>query len=178
MHEPFDAFSAERLFIGDYVHIGAHSVYNAAGGIRIGDNTLVGPYVHIYSSNHRYEDDDALPFGEREYGKPVDIGPHVWIGGDVVIVPGVTIGEGAVVAAGAVVVQDVPPGAVVGGAPARILKSRDMKRFAELKTQGKMYIALYGFPGTHTPKRSGQVPLEWYRAAGLPIPPESDEPGT
>jgi maltose O-acetyltransferase len=170
IHEPFSAYHTERLFIGDYVHIGAHSVYNASGGIRIGDNTLAGPFVHIYSSTHSYDDDDALPFGARESARPVDIGPHVWIGGDVIITPGVTIGEGAVVAAGAVVTADVPPGAVVGGAPAKILKHRDMEHFAELKARNRMHMAVYGLPGSYTSQLSGGIPDRWYVDAGLPVP--------
>jgi maltose O-acetyltransferase len=57
-----------------------------------------------------------------EYGKPVNIGHNVWIGGRAVINPGVTIGDNAVIASGAVVVKDVPANVVVGGNPARIIK--------------------------------------------------------
>ena len=53
------------------------------------------------------------------------IGPDVWVGARCVILPGVTIGEGAVIAAGSVVTKDVPAGAVVGGVPARIIKTRE-----------------------------------------------------
>lgn len=54
----------------------------------------------------------------------VDIGNDVWIGSGVKIMEGVTIGDGAVVAAGAIVTKDVPPYAIVGGVPAKVLKYR------------------------------------------------------
>jgi acetyltransferase-like isoleucine patch superfamily enzyme len=51
------------------------------------------------------------------------IGKNVWIGSNATILPGVTIGDGSIVAAGAVVTKDVPPNTVVGGVPARIIKT-------------------------------------------------------
>jgi maltose O-acetyltransferase len=57
--------------------------------------------------------------------KKITIEKDVWIGAQAVILPGVTVGEGAVVGAGAVVTKDVPPFAIIGGAPARIIRMRD-----------------------------------------------------
>lgn len=63
---------------------------------------------------------------EQGYGpvEPVEIGDDCWIGGRVTILPGVHVGNGAVIAAGAVVTKDVPPYAVVGGVPAKIIYNR------------------------------------------------------
>ena len=81
-----------------------------------------------------------IPYDKRMITKEVVIGENVWIGTNVIILPGVTIGEGAVVGAGAVVSKDVPPCAVVGGNPAKILKYRNQEKYNELKAQGKVYL--------------------------------------
>lgn len=88
--------------------------------VRIGDNCMLAPGVHIYTATHPL--DAASRVGGAEYGKPVTIGDNVWIGGRAVINPGVAIGDNAVIASGAVVTKDVPANCVVGGNPARILK--------------------------------------------------------
>ena len=170
--DPFTVNQPDRLFLGSNIYIGAHAAFNSVGGIRIGDGCVSGPFLHIYSANHRYEDAEALPFDEVEYFKPVDIGPNVWIGGDVVILPGVEVGEGAVVAAGAVVVKDVPPGAVVGGFPAQPLKHRDMAAYQRLKAAGRIINAMVG-PGKNVPQPVGGIPAQWYVDAGLQVPPEA-----
>lgn len=82
--------------------------------------------MHIYTATHPLDPQERNP--GLEYGKPVTIGNIVWIGGRAVIVPGVTIGDNVVIAAGAVVTRDVPPGAVVGGNPAKILKYVELKQ--------------------------------------------------
>lgn len=55
---------------------------------------------------------------------PISIGDHVWIGARSTILKGVSIGDGAVVAAGSLVTRDVPPGALVGGSPARMVRPK------------------------------------------------------
>ncbi|MGP0585237.1 maltose acetyltransferase domain-containing protein [Paenibacillus timonensis] len=77
-----------------------------------------------YNATHPL--DPAARNSGTEYGKPVNIGNNVWIGGRDVIVPGVTIGDNAVIATGAVVTKNVPNGAVVGGNPAKIIKNVEM----------------------------------------------------
>ncbi|WP_057914179.1 maltose acetyltransferase domain-containing protein [Peribacillus muralis] len=88
--------------------------------VKIGRACMLAPGVHIYTATHPLD-----PFERSsgvEYGKPVTIGDHVWIGGRAVINPGITIGNHSVVASGAVVTKDVPDGVVVGGNPAKIIK--------------------------------------------------------
>ena len=91
----------------------------------IGSDVMMGPDCVIYTRNHRFDRLD-IPMREQGYGpvEPVEIGDDCWIGGRVTILPGVHVGNGAVIAAGAVVTQDVPPYAVVGGVPAKIIYNR------------------------------------------------------
>lgn len=88
--------------------------------IRIGDNCFIAPGVHIYTATHPVNAQERI--AGIEYGKPVNIGNNVWVGGRAVINPGISIGNNVVVASGAVVTKDVPDNVVIGGNPARILK--------------------------------------------------------
>nr|WP_216667931.1 sugar O-acetyltransferase [Sporosarcina jiandibaonis] len=89
--------------------------------IRIGDNCFIAPGVHIYTATHPIDPLERI--GGTEYGKPVSIGDNVWIGGRAIINPGVRIGNNVVIASGAVVTKDVPNNVVIGGNPARIIKT-------------------------------------------------------
>ena len=89
--------------------------------VRIGNDVMIGPNTIITTVGH-----PLSPKGRREHlgvCKPVTIGSDVWIGGNVTILPGVTIGSNVVVGAGAVVTRDVPDNVVVGGVPARVIRS-------------------------------------------------------
>ncbi|WP_249310542.1 sugar O-acetyltransferase [Bacillus sp. FJAT-49736] len=92
--------------------------------VRIGDNCMMAPGVHIYTATH-----PVNPFERNsgnEYGIPVTIGNNVWIGGRAVINPGVKIGDNVVIASGAVVTKDVPDNVVVGGNPAKVIKEIEL----------------------------------------------------
>ncbi len=88
--------------------------------IKIGDNTLIGPNVGIYTASHPINPQDRLE--EKEYGKPITIGNNVWIGGGSIILGGVTIGDNTVVGAGSVVTKDLPSNVVAVGNPCKIIK--------------------------------------------------------
>ena len=92
--------------------------------IVIGRGTMIAPGCVLYSYNHGIAPDAPIRKQPLESKGPLVVGEEVWIAANAVILSGVTIGAGAVVAAGAVVVKDVPPGAVVGGNPARVLRDR------------------------------------------------------
>jgi maltose O-acetyltransferase len=68
---------------------------------------------------------DAALRRREEYGKPIDIGSDVWIGGGALILPGVRIGDRAVIGAGSVVTRDVPDGVFAAGNPCRVIKPID-----------------------------------------------------
>ena len=132
----------KKLTIGSHVWIGAHFYCRADGGLTIGSGTILSRNVEIWTTNHCYDADDlqTIPYDRRMIAKPVAIGENVWIGSRVIILPGVTIGEGAVIGAGAVVTKDIPPYAVAGGNPAKVLKYRNIDKYEELKAQGKIYL--------------------------------------
>lgn len=120
-------------------HIKSDTFIECSGGVKIGRYFHTGRGLTIFSSNHSYDNDRYIPYDQESVMKPVVIEDFVWCGAQVVILPGVTVGEGAVVGAGSVVVKDVPPYAVVGGNPARILKYRDISKFLELKNKGRFF---------------------------------------
>lgn len=103
---------------------------------QIGDEVLMGPDVRIYTMNHRADRTD-VPIGMQGMTekRKVTIGNDVWIGERAIIMPGVTIGDGSIIAANAVVTKDVPPYSIVGGVPARILKSRKQNNQHDTRTQ-------------------------------------------
>ncbi len=110
--------------VGNRSAIGAQSFIGGQGGVTIGDDVIMGPGVRIFSENHEFGS-LAVPIrlqGERRLG--VVVQDDCWVGAGAVILDGVTVGRGSVIAAGAVVTQSVAPGSVVGGVPARLLRSR------------------------------------------------------
>ncbi|WP_147535478.1 sugar O-acetyltransferase [Bacillus marasmi] len=88
--------------------------------IRIGENCLLAPGVHIYTATHPLDAKERMTGAES--GAKVTIGDNVWIGGRAVINPGIKIGNNVVIASGAVVTKDIPDGVLVGGNPAKIIK--------------------------------------------------------
>jgi acetyltransferase-like isoleucine patch superfamily enzyme len=106
--------------VGEGTWIGAFTVIDASGGLRIGAGCDISSGVHIYthSSAKRCVSGRAYDEVERQ---PVTLGDRVFVGANAVINMGVTIGDEAVVAAGAVVTADVAPRTIVGGVPARVI---------------------------------------------------------
>lgn len=105
-----------RLVIGEGVQIGDNTQIHCGIALTIEDGTKIS-----WSCSIMDRDFHSLDHGE-EIRRPVHIGKNAWIACQVTILKGVTIGADAVVAAGAVVTRDVPPGAVVAGNPAKIVK--------------------------------------------------------
>ena len=99
------------------------SYFNKSVRIEIGNNVAIAPFCCFYSAGHDYEYID-LP----DTAASIIIKDNVWIGGGSVILPGVTIGEGSVIGAGAVVTNDIPDWSVAVGNPARVIKSRKIKK--------------------------------------------------
>ena len=131
----FRSWGLEHLKLGKNIHIGRHSEIMAEGGIHIGNNVVISFNCVLWSVDHRYEG-GSLPYDKARIRRPIVIHDNVWIGRNAIVRGGVTIGEGAVVAMGSVVTRDVPPLAVVGGNPSRVLRFRDAKRYATNKALG------------------------------------------
>lgn len=114
-----------NLVIGDDVDLAFGVLIESSGGVTIGDRALIGFGTKIFSRNHIVPPRGEPIFNSGHTNQPVSIGQDAWLGANVIVLPGRTIGEGAVVGAGSVVTKDVPPFAVVGGNPAKILRMRD-----------------------------------------------------
>ena len=112
------------IVVGDRVAIGAGAFVGGQGGVRIGDDVIMGPGVRIFSENHAFEDVDRPIRAQGEHRAPTIIHDDCWIGAGATILAGVTVGAGCVVAAGAVLTRSVPPYSIVAGVPARVVRSR------------------------------------------------------
>jgi len=110
-----------NIYLGDRFFANYDCVILDVCAVKIGDDVLLGPGVHIYTATH--PTDPQARKSHLEYGKPVSIGSNVWIGGRSVICPGVTIGDHCVIGAGSVVTRDIPADTVAAGSPARVIKS-------------------------------------------------------
>jgi acetyltransferase-like isoleucine patch superfamily enzyme len=121
------ALSAKEggIRVGDRGTIGTGCVLHSFGGIEIGDDTMVAALCHIGGGRYDYQGDPTVPMHEQPLpGRGVTIEEDCWIGAGANVLDGVTVGAGSVVAAGAVVVDDVPPGSIVGGVPAKEIGER------------------------------------------------------
>lgn len=108
--------------IGDDVGIGEFCHIGGAGGVVIGNDTIVGSYFSVHPENHIFDNIDIPIRLQGVTRQGIKIGSGCWIGAKVTILDGVVIGNNCVVAAGSVVRGNFPDACVIGGVPARILK--------------------------------------------------------
>ena len=102
--------------------IGEYSVIRGQGGVTIGDRVYTSPFTQLLAVNHVIADPER-PFVEQGItAEGIVIEDDVWLGAGAIITDGVRVGKGSVVAAGAVVTRDVPPGMIVAGVPAKIVR--------------------------------------------------------
>lgn len=119
MFPPFYTDCGKNIHIGKNVFLNMGCKFQDQGGIFIGDGALIGHNVVLATLNHAQSPSDRASM----IPAPIRIGKNVWIGANATVLPGVTIGDGAIVAAGAVVAKDVPENTIVGGVPARIIRT-------------------------------------------------------
>ena len=114
--------SGTKVSIGKGTVINERCFLYTTGGLIIGENVSISTGTWMVTGTHDMND----PLFPDHY-LPIVIGDHAWIGVRATLLAGITIGEGAVVMAGAVVTRDVPPYAVVGGVPARVVSQRKLQ---------------------------------------------------
>lgn len=116
---PFYTNFGRHINIGKRVFINHACTFLDLGGITIEDDVQIGPKVNLITENHPVDPSQRKTLDL----KSILIKRNAWIGAAATILPGITIGENAIVAAGAVVNKDVPDNMIVGGIPAKIIKS-------------------------------------------------------
>lgn len=116
---PFRCDYGFNIHLGRKVYVNFDCVVLDVCEVRIGNNVLIAPGVHIYTATHPLDSETRRSL---EFGKPVTIGDDVWIGGKSVVCPGVSIGERSVIGAGSVVTKDVPAGVLLAGNPAQVIR--------------------------------------------------------
>lgn len=114
----------DKILIGNNVGIGEFGYLGGAGGLEIGNECIIGQYLSCHPENHNYQDINTSIRHQGVSRKGIKIGNNCWIGSKVTILDGVSIGNGCVIAAGSVVTKSFPDNSIIGGIPAKILKSR------------------------------------------------------
>jgi acetyltransferase-like isoleucine patch superfamily enzyme len=117
---PFYTAAGNEIRVGRNVFVNQNCTFYDLGGLDIADDVMIGPNVSIITTSH-----PIAPSQRRAFtiGRPIVIEKGVWIATGATIIGGVTVGENSVVAAGSVVTRDVPANTLVGGNPARVIRS-------------------------------------------------------
>ena len=116
---PFFTAGGDEIRVGRNVFVNQNCTFYDLGGLDIADDVLIGPNVSLITAGHPLEPSQR----RTTIGKPIVIEKGVWITAGATVIGGVTVGENSVVAAASVVTRDVPPNTLVGGNPARVIRS-------------------------------------------------------
>ena len=128
---PFYCEYGENIIVGKNCFINYNAILMDVAPITLEDGVMIGANVTLATPVHPYLGDERIikdypdGFHDLEYAKPITIKKNCWISSGAIISGGVTVGENSIVAAGAVVTKDVPPNTIVGGVPARVIRSID-----------------------------------------------------
>ena len=117
---PFYTAGGDEIRVGRHVFINQNCTFYDLGGLDIADDVMIGPNVSIITMGHPVEPSQRRA---ATIGRPIVVEKGVWIAAGAIIIGGVTVGEHSVVAAGSVVTKDVPANSLVGGNPARVIRS-------------------------------------------------------
>jgi maltose O-acetyltransferase len=116
---PFFCDYGSNIDLGERVFFNFNCIVLDVCRVFIGSFALFGPAVQIYTPMHPF---NAELRRREEFGKPVEIGSDVWVGGAAVILPGVRIGKRAVIGASSIVTRDIPEGVFAAGNPCRVIR--------------------------------------------------------
>jgi maltose O-acetyltransferase len=119
LQPPFFCDYGSNIYLGDKVFFNFNCIILDVCEVHIGDYTLFGPAVQIYTATHPM---NAELRRTQEFGKPIKIGSDVWVGGGAIICPGVSIGSKSIIGAGSVVTRDIPDGVLAVGNPCRVIR--------------------------------------------------------
>src|SRR6202046_13939 len=117
---PFYTAGGDEIRVGRHVFINQNCTFYDLGGLDIADDVMIGPNVSLITTGHPLEPSQRRA---ATIGKPIAIEKGAWIAAGAIVIGGVTIGEHSVVAAGSVVTKNVPAKTLVGGNPARVIRS-------------------------------------------------------
>ena len=113
-----------KIELGENVFIGPYCVLYGHGGLKIGNGTMIAAHSVVVPTSHTFGAVGKHIREQPSQAVGITIAEDVWIGAGSCILDAVNIGCGSIVGAGSVVTRDVPPGVVVGGVPAKFLRSR------------------------------------------------------
>jgi maltose O-acetyltransferase len=119
MQPPFFCDYGSNMLLGQRIFFNFNCVVLDVCLVKIGDFTMFGPAVQIYTAMHPM---NAELRRKVEFAKPVEIGSDVWVGGGAIICPGVKVGSKSVIGAGSVVTRDIPAGVFAAGNPCRVIR--------------------------------------------------------
>lgn len=129
LETPFFCDYGEFIFIGHNSFIHANCTFIDNNTITIGNNSLIGPSVQLYTASHPLQASERIYQAPttsnktryKTYSSPIKIGHNTWIGGSSVILPGVSIGDNTTIGAGSVVAADIPSGVLAMGNPCQVV---------------------------------------------------------
>ena len=119
MQPPFFCDYGTNILLGERVFFNFNCVVLDVCRVTIGDYTLFGPAVQVYTATHPM---NAELRRKQEFARPITVGSDVWVGGGAILCPGVTVGSRSVIGAGSVVTRDIPAGVFAAGNPCRVMR--------------------------------------------------------
>ncbi len=118
---PFHCDYGTNIRFGANVYLNFNCIILDVAPVTIGNNTMFGPAVQIYTAAHPTDPEERR--SGIEFGKPITIGSDIWIGGGSILCPGITIGDRCVIGAGSVVTKSIPPDSIAVGNPCRVIRT-------------------------------------------------------